>query len=94
MLYKIFKHYIKSKIFNLQNYFNIRIYSNIKKHKIVELIKLLKVTNHGYNLLRYGDNCDGGYLIPDIKNIKFCHTVGIGNTIKFEKDLGNTVKFF
>ena len=90
----MFKQYIKSKIFNLQNYFNIRIYSNIKKHKIVELIKLLKVKNHGYKLLRYGDNHDGGYLIPEIKNIKFCYTVGVGNTIKFEKDLGKKVKFF
>ncbi len=88
------KHYIKSKIFNLQNLLNIRIYSNIKKHRILELIKLLKVHNHGYDLLRYGDSSDGGYLIPKLKNIKSCHTIGVGNTVKFEKGLGKKVKLF
>lgn len=90
----MFKQYIKSKIFNLQNFLNIRIYSNIKRSRIYELIKLLKVSYHGYDLIRYGDNNDGGYLIPKLKNIKSCHTIGVGNTIKFEKDLGNKIKLF
>ena len=90
----MFKQYIKSKIFNLQNLLNIRIYSNIKRSRIYKLIRLLKVSNHGYDLIRYGDINDGGYLIPKLKNIKSCHTIGVGNTIKFEKDLGKKIKLF
>ena len=88
------RQYIKSKVFNLQNFSNLRLYSNINKNKIFELIKLLKVYNLGYDLERYGNKKDGGYLIPKLKNIKTCHTVGVGNTIKFEKDLGKNIKFF
>ena len=89
------KQFIKSKIFNFQNLFKLRLYSNIKKNKIFELIKLLKVHDLGYNLERYGDKNDGGYLIPNLKKkIKTCHTVGVGNTVKFEKDLGKKVKLF
>ena len=88
------KQYIKSKIFNLQNFFGIRIYADIKKYKILELIKMLKVHNLGYKLLRFGDACDGGYLIPKLKNIKSCHTIGVGNTVKFEENLGKKVKLF
>ncbi len=86
------RQYIKSKVFDLQNFSNLLLYSNINKNKIFEFIKLLKVYNLGYDLERYGDKKDGGYLLPKLKNIKTYHTVGVGNTIKFEKDLGKNNK--
>lgn len=88
------KQFLKSKIFNLQNLLKLRIYSNIDNYKIFKLINLLKAYDLGYNLIRLGDSKDGGYLIPKLSNIKSCHTVGLGNTIKFEKDLGKNVKLF
>ena len=88
------KQFLKSKIFNLQNLLKLRIYSNIDNNKIFKLINLLKTYDLGYDLIRLGDNKDGGYLIPKLSNIKSCHTVGLGNTIKFEKDLGKNVKLF
>ena len=88
------KQFLKSKIFNLQNLLKLRIYSNIDNNKIFKLINLLKTYDLGYDLIRLGDNKDGGYLIPKLSNIKSCHTVGVGNTIKFEKDLGKSVKLF
>ena len=88
------KQFIKSKIFNLQNLLNFRIYSNVDNNKIFKLINLLKTYDLGYNLIRLGDDKDGGYLIPKLSNIKTCHTIGVGNTIKFEKDLGKHVKLF
>ena len=88
------KQFIKSKIFNLQNLLKIRIYSNIDNSRILRLINLLKTYDLGHNLIRLGENNDGGYLIPKLSNIKSCHTIGVGNTIKFEKDLGNHIKIF
>ena len=88
------KQFIKSKVFNFQNITHLRVYDDINKKKIQEFIKLLKTHNLGYQLERYGDNGDGGYLVPKIKNIKTCFSVGVGNTTKFEKDLGKKVKLF
>ena len=81
----MFKQYIKSKIFNLQNYLNIRIYSNIKKHKIdnnviygldADLIMLSLIsTSDNIQLLRETteykiENIDSDYVYLDIKKLK------------------------
>lgn len=57
------------------------------KHKenILELINSLKPVITDKELIRFGPNGDGGYLIPnDYKGIKSCFSPGVGATSGFE----------
>ena len=62
-----------------------------KKTKISDIQNLLKrITPYeiGKELIRLGEDSDGGYLIPnDLENINFCYSAGVGNVTKFEIDL-------
>ena len=59
-----------------------------ESNKIKKLFKKLLPFNIDIELIRVGENGDGGYLIPnDLKNIKYCYSAGIGKLTKFEKDL-------
>tara|TARA_B100000787_G_C16114121_1_gene259482 strand:- start:56 stop:844 length:789 start_codon:yes stop_codon:yes gene_type:complete len=61
--------------------------------KIVDLksfkkfIQKLKIYKTDHELIRLGDENDGGYLVPnDLKGIKYCFSAGVGELIQFEKD--------
>ena len=42
----------------------------------------------GFELIRLGENSDGGYLLPkDFENINYCYSAGVGFVTQFEKDL-------
>ena len=54
------------------------------------LLKKIKVYNLGYDLVRIGQQNDGGYLVPNIiDQIDYCFSPGVGNTTKFEEELIN-----
>ena len=76
---------LKEKFFDL---FNLYIEKKTQKNDILRVLKKLLPFKIEHNLMRLGENNDGGYLIPDdLKGIKHCYTVGVGKLTKFEKDL-------
>ena len=58
------------------------------------MIKLFHPYDLGYDLIRIGDNSDGGYLVPNcLDDIKNCFSVGVDNKTSFENDLFKKYKF-
>jgi hypothetical protein len=42
----------------------------------------------GFELIRIGENSDGGYLLPkDFDEIQYCYSAGVGFVTQFERDL-------
>ena len=73
---------------NLLNQNNISFYRNINNEKLIKLIRLFRPYDLGYDLIRVGDDKDGGYLIPNcLEDIKFCFSVGVDNKFSFEENL-------
>lgn len=57
------------------------------KEKILSLIKKLYPIDSGIELIRFGPQSDGGYLLPDdLSGIKACFSPGVGNVSGFEHD--------
>lgn len=76
---------LKDKFFDL---FNLYIEKKTSKKDISRVLKKLLPYNIDQDLIRLGDQNDGGYLIPnDIEGIKKNYSAGIGNLSKFERDL-------
>jgi len=83
---KIVKKYTKE-VLNLLN-LNLRFLTN--KQELYEFIKLFKPFNCGYQLIRFGDNSDGGYLVPNcLEDLSYCFSPGVGNNIGFERGILN-----
>ena len=81
---------MKTIIKKILNSRNISYFKNIDKNKLYELIKLFHPYDLGYDLIRVGDNKDGGYLIPNcLDDIKFCFSAGVDDKVSFENDLYN-----
>lgn len=54
---------------------------------IGQLIRKLQPLSPGMELIRFGPNKDGGYLLPDdLDGIAACFSPGIGNVSAFERD--------
>tara|TARA_B100000965_G_C19540738_1_gene735464 strand:- start:454 stop:1251 length:798 start_codon:yes stop_codon:yes gene_type:complete len=67
---------------------NISYFKNISNDKLLSLIKLFHPHDLGYDLIRIGDNSDGGYLVPNcLDGIKNCFSIGVDNKTSFENDL-------
>lgn len=80
--------FLKKIIKSLLSKNNISFYRNMNNEKMIKLIKLFRPYNLGYNLIRIGDEKDGGYLIPNcLDDIKFCFSIGVDNKFSFEKNL-------
>lgn len=76
---------LKEKFFDL---FNLYIEKKTPKSDILRVLKKLLPFKIEHNLLRLGEENDGGYLIPnDFYGIKNSYSAGIGALTKFEKDL-------
>ena len=59
-----------------------------KEEDIKKILKKLLPFKTEYQLIRLGDDGDGGYLLPnDLNGIKYCFTAGVGHTCEFEKQL-------
>ena len=72
------------------DYFGLFLEKKTEQKKIKDTLKKILPYEVGYDLIRLGEESDGGYLIPnDIKNIKYCYSAGVGFVTKFEKDLYN-----
>ena len=81
---KFFKYIIKQAL----HYQNISFFKNVSKEKLYNLIKLFHPNDLGYDLIRIGENSDGGYLLPNcLDDIKNCFSIGVDNKISFENDL-------
>ena len=80
--------FVKYIIKQLLYYQNISFFRNVNKKKLYDLIKLFHPNDLGYDLIRIGDNSDGGYLVPNcLSDIKNCFSVGVDNKTSFENDL-------
>ena len=70
------------------NAFNLFIEKQVNIENIKHTLKKIQPLDVGYNLIRLGEDSDGGYLVPDdFKGIKFCYSAGVGYVTKFENDL-------
>ena len=57
---------------------------------VIEFINFLKKNYEPVELMRIGENGDGGYLFPNIfKEIKFCFSPGVSTIASFEEQLSN-----
>ena len=55
---------------------------------VFDTLKKLMPYEVGFELIRLGENSDGGYLLPkDFAEIKYCYSAGVGFVTQFEKDL-------
>ena len=76
---------LKEKFFDL---FNLYIEKKTQKNDILRVLKKLLPFKIEHNLMRLGENNDGGYLVPnDFNGIKENYSAGVGELTKFEKDL-------
>ena len=76
---------LKEKFFDL---FNMYVEKKTSKENISKILKKLLPYKIEYDLIRLGDDNDGGYLVPnDLNGIVKNYSAGVGNLSKFEKDL-------
>jgi hypothetical protein len=72
---------------------NIFISKNLKlgrfnQDKVKSFLKKIKIIDSGHELIRIGENTDGGYLLPDILDqVEYCFSPGVGNSDTFENHL-------
>jgi len=65
---------------------NIRLTKSTNGFDLDRFLKLLEIVKTEYELIRIGDEGDGGYLLPnDIENISGIFSPGVGNITKFEE---------
>jgi len=63
-----------------------RVGRTTEEHDLVNLFNDFKVFKS--ELIRLGNNGDGGYLIPnDLTDIKYCYSPGVSSSVGFELDL-------
>ena len=61
---------------------------HIDKKLFEKFVDKIKIYDTGHDLIRLGNQKDGGYLIPNIiENIHLCFSAGVGNDITFEQEL-------
>ena len=61
---------------------------HIDKNLFKKFVGKVKIFDTGHDLIRIGNNKDGGYLIPNIiENIHVCFSAGVGDDITFEQEL-------
>ena len=76
---------LKEKFFDL---FNIYVEKKTSKENISKILKKLLPYKIEYDLIRLGDDNDGGYLVPnDLDGIVKNYSAGVGKLSKFERDL-------
>jgi hypothetical protein len=70
--------------------YSFEIKRSITRDRIISFFNTLKPENYGFELIRLGNDYDGGYLIPDdLVGVKKCISPGVGNSINFEKNLAS-----
>jgi hypothetical protein len=61
-----------------------------KSEDILQLMRKLRPLDCGMELIRIGNQGDGGYLIPnDLEGIEYCFSPGVGPTCEFENQLAD-----
>ena len=76
---------LKENFFDL---FNLYIEKKTSDDQVKKIFRILLPRKINLELIRLGENGDGGYLLPnDLKNIDKCYSAGVGLLTKFEKDL-------
>lgn len=70
------------------DFLNMYVEKKASKKRVKILLKKILPKKINFNLIRLGENNDGGYLVPDdLKNIDKNYSAGVGLLTKFEKDL-------
>lgn len=87
---------VKSIFLDIMALFNLTINRLNEKASVLSLIGKLQPFTTDKNLIRFGPNGDGGYLIPDdISGIEACFSPGVGLLSLFEEDCAkNEMKVF
>jgi hypothetical protein len=76
---------LKERFFDL---FNLYLEKKTSKQDVSRLLKKLLPYKIDYDLIRLGEDNDGGYLIPnDLSGITKNYTAGVGSLTKFEREL-------
>lgn len=76
---------LKEKFFDL---FNLFLEKKTSDEQVKKIFRKLLPKKIDLELIRLGENGDGGYLLPnDLKNIDRCYSAGVGLLTKFEKEL-------
>jgi hypothetical protein len=69
------------------NLFGRYLEKSTSREEIKNIIKKMKPIGAKKNLIRLGDDNDGGYIVPDdFVGLKYCFSAGVGKLIQFEKD--------
>ena len=76
------------RLFSKHKNYSFEIKRSITRQRVISFFDVLHPENYGFELIRIGNENDGGYLIPnDLVGVKKCISPGVGNSIKFEKNL-------
>ena len=76
---------LKEKFFDL---FNLFVEKKTSDEQVKKIFRKLLPKKINLELIRLGENGDGGYLLPnDLKSIDRCYSAGVGLLTKFEKEL-------
>ena len=76
---------LKEKFFD---FFDLYVEKKTQKKDISKILKRLLPYKTGFDLIRLGNDNDGGYLVPDdLSNISRNYSAGVGDLTKFEEDL-------
>jgi len=85
--------FVKNQLIKLFRQFGVYPSPLINSTQFGEIIKFLIPIKNGHELIRVGNDADGGYLIPnDLKNISWCISPGVENKMEFEAELWNRFK--
>ena len=80
------------------SYFNIGLIRFHQPERLINFLDSIKIYDCGYDLIRYEEKNDGGYLVPEIMDeIKYLFSAGVGVTTKFEDNIAtkhNTKNYF
>lgn len=70
------------------NYYGLKIEPTVSKIELQKLIRCLTPMRSQFELIRIGDEYDGGYLLPDdLEGVDACYSPGVGSITGFEEEL-------
>jgi hypothetical protein len=76
------------RILSSNSNFSYQIERTASRETVLNFFSHLHPENFGFNLIRIGNEFDGGYLVPDdLENIIYCLSPGVGDSIDFESTL-------
>jgi len=85
-----FKSHLINVVQTLLNIFGVYLTRSTPKNDLISFISALKPIESGKELIRIGQNSDGGYLVPnDLEGISICFSPGVAAIADFELEMVN-----